>query len=524
MVVIQIVGGSQIRAGEPVVTIGSAADSHVAFLRDVRVAPQHAVIRQVAGRWLIESQGDGLICIGSGVPTKMGWLTGGEIIKLSASGPELIFDPPNAISAAACPASEINRASANADFRPTPARHVEPAPVAPVARLAPRQCDDFSQVSIVPASSRPFVAPNRQVLWVLVGGGLLAAGLMLGVFWSGLGGRGRSDSVAGGAGETAKAESGGRAETGEPGSRQDSRASVSPGNSAQGNSARSALTEETVTANRRERAPEAALCLIIVKHPEGGQVFQLGSAFAVAPGRLVTSGAVASELKGLQSDFRTGWARPIRADADLEITSIRVHPEYAKAVDQARQLHQQDEALREKFTGGEVGTDRDELAKALTDIDDRLITAYERQASFDIAVLEYAGKSPELLVLADSGSSAPPGTRLSIDGLPLAGKDEVFVDPERKATVVHVPSTVLLRLSPANDRALARLVVRCQENLAGQNWSGSPVMNNAGRVVGVYSRPTPPPFDATDRPAPATHDIVEIGKLQELTPELINRK
>jgi len=30
-------------------------------------------------------------------------------------------------------------------------------------------------------------------------------------------------------------------------------------------------------------------------------------------------------------------------------------------------------------------------------------------------------------------------------------------------------------------------------------------------------------LDANDRPPPATHEIVEIGKLQELLPELINR-
>jgi hypothetical protein len=75
-----------------------------------------------------------------------------------------------------------------------------------------------------------------------------------------------------------------------------------------------------------------------------------------------------------------------------------------------------------------------------------------------------------------------------------------------------------MRLKPANDESLARLVIKCQESLAGQNWSGSPVLNSTGRVVGIYSRPTPPPFEAVDRPAPATHDVVEIEKLRELLP------
>jgi hypothetical protein len=77
-----------------------------------------------------------------------------------------------------------------------------------------------------------------------------------------------------------------------------------------------------------------------------------------------------------------------------------------------------------------------------------------------------------------------------------------------------------LRLKPANDPALARMVIRCQAPLSGQNWAGSPIVNSAERVVGVYSRPTPPPFEAPDRPTPETHDVVEIDKLQALLPDL----
>src|SRR5690242_18919798 len=92
MFVIQIVGGTQVRTEEPVGTIGSDPASLVAVPRDAHLAPQHAVIRQVGGRWVIESQGEGLIRIGSGVPTKLGWLSRGDSIKLSETGPELLFE------------------------------------------------------------------------------------------------------------------------------------------------------------------------------------------------------------------------------------------------------------------------------------------------------------------------------------------------------------------------------------------------------------------------------------------------
>src|SRR6516164_8545548 len=100
MIVIQIVGGNEVRAGKDLVTIGSDPGSVIAFPKDARVHPQHAVIRQVAGRWLVESQGEGLIRVGNGVPTKMGWLNRGDSIKLSDDGPELVFDPPAGLQSA----------------------------------------------------------------------------------------------------------------------------------------------------------------------------------------------------------------------------------------------------------------------------------------------------------------------------------------------------------------------------------------------------------------------------------------
>lgn len=524
MVVIQIVGGTQVRAGQPVVTIGSAADSQVAFPRDDRVEPQHAVIRQVAGRWLIESRGDALIRIGTGVPTKMGWLTRGESIKLSESGPELIFDPPETIPELVGHSPEIKRAQAIADIRPATEIRAETAPAAPVAAIPSRHRVMTARATSQPTTPSLRTARNRQILWVLAGGALLAAGLALGSFWSGPSGGGRSDSAATDAGDSTKVAEGRRADPGDPGSRPESRENLPSGNpDRSGNSDRIGRRGEITADRRQNHPPDAGVCLVIVKLPEGEQVFQLGTAFAMAPGRLVTSGAVAVELRGHQSRSRTGWARSISADSDFEIASIRAHPEYIKAVEQAHELHQEDETLRDKITRGEAGDDRDALARALTDIDERLIAAYERQVSFDIAVLELTGSSPELPALAAAGRSPPAGARLSVWGLPFGKNGDVFVDPERMARVVHASATVLLRSNPANDRALARLVVRCQENLAGQNWSGSALVNSTGHVVGVYSRPTPPPVEGTDRPPPETHDIVEIEKLQEFVPELKTR-
>ncbi len=339
---------------------------------------------------------------------------------------------------------------------------------------------------------------HRRLVWLLLACGLAVAGIALGAFWRG---GGRAPIAANGT----HADRNSYADADDSETARDQRAE------------RTGQSSATAADNRSDARPEAALSLVIVKHPDGGQVFQLGTAFGVAPGRLLTSGAVASGLMGLKADFRTVWVRSITSQADLEVTGIRLHPEYAKAFDEARRAQQESEALRDKINRGEAGDNSKELTETLTTIDERVFAAYERQASFDVAILETSARLPGTLALADGGKTSP-GMRLSLWGVPFALTD-YLVDPERGAMAAPAPASLLMRVKPANDESLARLVIKCQDSLAGQNWSGSPVLNSAGRVVGVYSRPTPPPYEAADRPAPATHDVVEIDKLRALLPE-----
>jgi hypothetical protein len=421
----------------------------------------------------------------------MGWLSRGDSVKLSDDGPELIFDPPEpAVAGAARPAPRDEAFAIQHPTAPLPAsRNVSRQEIVASSRRDERH-QPGEKAPVIAAGLSQF---HRRLVWLLVAGGLVVAGIALGAFWP----------------------AGRRAPTSPDGALADRDSIASAGNSESGRD-QSANRIDQSGSQAADVRPETALCLVVVKHPDGGQVFQLGTAFAVAPGRLVTSGAVASGLQGLKADFRTVWARSMSAQADLEVTGIRLHPEYAKAFDDARRAQQESEAFRDKISRGEAGDNSKELTEKLSAIDERVFAAYERQASFDVAVLETSARLPGTLAMADGGKTSP-GTRLSLWGVPFAPTD-YLVDPERGAIAAHTPASLLMRLKPANDESLARLVIKCQESLAGQNWSGSPILNSAGRVVGVYSRPTPPPFEAADRPPPATHDVVEIEKLRVLLP------
>lgn len=54
---------------------------------------EHAWLRKIADRWMVESRGDWLIRVGNESPARFGWLRTGDVIRLSQDGPELVFEP-----------------------------------------------------------------------------------------------------------------------------------------------------------------------------------------------------------------------------------------------------------------------------------------------------------------------------------------------------------------------------------------------------------------------------------------------
>ncbi len=72
------------------ILIGSAAvcDIQLAELR-----PQHAKIRKLANRWMVESLGDWPVQSGENEPGKRCWLKSGEHVTLTPDGPALVFQP-----------------------------------------------------------------------------------------------------------------------------------------------------------------------------------------------------------------------------------------------------------------------------------------------------------------------------------------------------------------------------------------------------------------------------------------------
>jgi len=88
---IGMASGKSLLVDGPSISIGTDPGCAVIVPSHPGIQPVHATIRRIAGRWIIESGGDWLLRVESGVPGRKQWLATGDRIALTATGPEIVF-------------------------------------------------------------------------------------------------------------------------------------------------------------------------------------------------------------------------------------------------------------------------------------------------------------------------------------------------------------------------------------------------------------------------------------------------
>jgi hypothetical protein len=134
-IIVETPTGRRIAVGADSALIGRDGNCQIALPDEPALRPIHAKIRKVANRWMVEAQGDWQLQVGTGLPGRMSWLTPGDVIRLTESGPELIFEEaPAFVPGSSGPAPIPNAPKAQA--APTP-KAVAPPPVAAAKQQPP---------------------------------------------------------------------------------------------------------------------------------------------------------------------------------------------------------------------------------------------------------------------------------------------------------------------------------------------------------------------------------------------------
>ncbi|MFW6171204.1 MAG: FHA domain-containing protein, partial [Planctomycetota bacterium] len=271
-----------------------------------------------------------------------------------------------------------------------------------------------------------------------------------------------------------------------------------------------------------------ALLLVLVGN-ESGEFYRVGTAWAVAPKTVVSTASVVMTARQLQPRFPKTLLLSPAQNRRIPVVSQRVHPRYEEAAAACDQAEQKLETLRGRMeelpgTQDEVPprqVDPEQMKDQLVDARLEAMQAAERQVYFDAASMRIAQPVGFCLTLAPSErrNSLRPQMKVRTPGLAFDFKDPFF-DPATTPT----PSTLEGRIgqlvsyeettsriqrltiqiegaqmeAPQIDGAqikgdqvekpLSRELERGQLEYA---YVGSPVLNEQGRVVAMYSRPTP---------------------------------
>lgn len=482
----------QIELGAESFCIGRDADCEVRLADDPRIKPRHAVVRRTAGRWMVEGTDGDMIQVGTEPPARMRWIKPGDIIRLTPAGPEVTFEPPPAGSGPVpVPSAPQPVRAAPPTASPSPPRAVPPEPprmpAAPAQELAP------PPPSVIQAAP----APHQSALWALIGGGLVACGLFAGLIFlwmSGAFNKGGASAVP------------------------PSEPQVTSGAHAQQPKADD--VPKTPTPASAAIDPERALYLVIMKNPAQGQTYQLGTAWAAGKRHLVTSAAIIMALEELRDVAPQSAVLSPLAKNELPIVSTKAHASYRQGVADAKAAQSESEAARLELEQNKDETKIEALTQKVVASDEKRFQALERQVDYDVGVIEVATDLPTTLPLAGGDSAElKVGSKLTLAGIPFL-RDEYLVDREALSPPVKVPGRILTRmeLNAAAGGPSHRWLIKCSgDSSPQQNWSGSAVLNSAGQVVAVYSRPTPPLPGQETKPI-ASHDTATIERVRELLP------
>lgn len=454
----------------------------IAFPDDERLCGQHATIKRVAGRWMVESQGDHLLTAGKAPPARVHWLQPGDTIGLTENGPKLVFEP--AVSATPSVAPPVpavaNRNAANDKVE---------------AAIAADSRDDAEAPSDT-AEDREY-SSQHLVAWGV--GGLAAVLIVMFALMSGIFKR-DAQSVA-------NSESPPEAPSTAIGVTDQQLAPETP--------------VETITATPPlEEAPDPnrALYAIVVKYP-GGQMYQLGTAFAVSPHRVVTVASAIKSAKQLISREPGSLAVLIspetKREISLDFSKTKVHPEFERASAELDQLIPQGEALDKRLKQPADEAEYNQIVEQLVQLQEKAYQASDKIFLYDIGVIEVAQDLGVQLKPIETSDRPRVSSKIVLRGIPVEGA-ELMWDPAEPPVPDKSGGNILMLLPDTSSKSVKRLVLTCDRDLSGSEWLGSPVLNNDGKVIGVYARRTPSPPSMENKQIKVTHDAINIGQLNDL--------
>lgn len=559
------IDGKIVEFAEDSVTLGCDPACTVPLEEVEDLAARHAVIRKIAGRWIVEVREGSFIQVGDEPKSRMQWLSKGDVIRLTDHGPEVTFEPAGADSSSFREDSKKSRPHADSlqlskprqvvvppiedvieleevDNPPTP----KPRPIKSRPQNPAPEEPDLPQIPIIKSKSRDSTSAAaaarqqraRRAFWFQAGGvGLLA--LVAIAIWK-FGSSPVSDPVTNGSSSTESTV----AQSDPPVRPKDGDQMIATNTIPDKPAVDTRISKEeepkkVVTRPKDvseepmvpvvkevpkpdktatvEEVPEEVLAAvspaifaIFAKHPEQDGYFRLGTGWAASRRHVVTSGAVAIAAEELQRDGMSIVVSQPSLKAPVGIKSIRVHAAYRTGLERAATAREQLEAS--KKNPSEKKPDDSDIPP-----EEELRQALSLQSRFDLGVFDIlpGQRLPSPLTINSGDLPDVSKVEYSMVGSPYSGESYRVESPSE----IEPPKGRVNRRGTANksDKNLT-LTMPFSEDVSDLNWSGSPVLDPSRRVIGIYSRPSK--LVVKNDKSPRQHAVIWLGRLREFAPEV----
>lgn len=462
------------------ITIGRSPTSQLS-IADPRLSEQHAVLKQVAGRWLIEAVGETAIRVGDGRPSKIAWLNPGDVISLTETGPTLTFSPVVASAPIAVPTPPVERL---------------PEISLPVVNVAP------------PPVASPAVSPSptskqlHPALWAIGGAGLVLMSVVLTLVMM----PNRSETQS----------------SPDPSPHEVSMESPID-QTRKDHTVHSSVTSPLEKTPEKTHGPitesspeqiEAAIYLLMLNAADLDRTNRLGTAWAVAPRQLVTSAVVGEAILNSREDSMTALARNSGLDRPVEITNVTLDPEYRRISEEVSDTAANLDDLLEEWDEASDEEQKSQLSPKISDAQKHYLDCYQQLLDCNLAVLSVNQDLSTTLPVSDlKGSVARAGSSVHLWGFPIH-KNDLLVDPDEQQRPLSRTGKIDSKV-PVQGTEIRRWIVRFTDLSPEEIWSGSPVVNQQGQAIGVYATPTPP-VENVENYVPTTHQVTAISRLSEI--------
>ena len=242
------------------------------------------------------------------------------------------------------------------------------------------------------------------------------------------------------------------------------------------------------------QATQNGVYAVIAEDDEGTRRIRIGTAWAATGRHLVTTASIALAVQEYQQEGLNASVVHPTSQQSIRIENVRTHKMYREGADS--------------------------IAKAIEKGNEKMVLlAQAAQVRFDLGVLDICedGELDNPLPFVARSMKTSKETKFSMVGFPF-DKDDDFTDAFDVGKLALVGSKKFTSKQLPQNKEMA-LTIQFASDSADRDWSGSPVLNRAHQVIGVYAQLAEPKMLLSKRTQPE-RAVVWLGRLHEFAADV----